>query len=32
MRVIGVTGGAGSGKSEVLRLLETHFNAPCDYG
>lgn len=27
MRVIGVTGGAGSGKSEVLRLLETHFNA-----
>lgn len=27
MKVIGVTGGAGSGKSEVLRLLEKNFNA-----
>lgn len=27
MKIIGVTGGAGSGKSEVLKLLKEHFNA-----
>ena len=27
MKVIGVTGGAGSGKSEVLHLLENEFGA-----
>lgn len=27
MKVIGVTGGAGSGKSEVIRLLKNCFNA-----
>ena len=26
MKVIGITGGVGSGKSEVLRLLEEKFN------
>lgn len=27
MKVIGITGGIGSGKSTVLELLETHFHA-----
>lgn len=27
MKIIGVTGGAGSGKSEVLKLLKEHFKA-----
>ena len=27
MKVIGITGGAGSGKTEVLKILETEFNA-----
>ena len=26
MKVVGITGGVGSGKSEVLRLLEEKFN------
>ena len=26
MKVVGVTGGVGSGKSEVLRVLEEQFN------
>ena len=27
MRVIGITGGVGSGKSEILRLLKEEFGA-----
>lgn len=27
MRIIGVTGGVGSGKSELLRYIETHYRA-----